>query len=646
MNIKILDSWLKEYLKTKASAKQIAEQLSLSSVSIERIEPHGQDHIFDIEVTTNRPDLMSVVGLAREAAAVLPDAKFSEPKFESIEKGQKLEFEIVNDPKLVNRICAIALEVKLGFSPKEISERLETSNIRSLNNVVDVTNYVMRELGHPMHVFDYDKLLRFGKFIIRTSKPGEKIETLDDKTYELSGGDIVADDGTGKIVDLLAVMGTKNSAVDESTKRIMLFVDNCDPNLVRKTSMNLGIRSEAAILNEKGVDPELAMLAILHGVELLKKIADGKIISEVLDIYPNKPEPKTVTVTQEKINSVIGIDIPIKTAAKILEDLGFEVNVKEDELSAKVPSWRLKDISISEDLIEEITRVYGYHKLPNVLPSSSTQQPYHLSSDEFYWEMQTRNALKFAGFTEIYTYPMVSEDLLEGDPQDSVTIKNPLTEDHVYMRRTLVPSLLEAVRENKNREELKLFELSNVYLKRTKDLPEEKLRLAGVYKKEKADFLDVKGILEGLLTDLGISDVEFRSAKTGGVGASAYIGRDYLGEIEVLEQDLIDFELEFDTILKHATNHKIYKPTSKYPEAIEDLRFEIDETIPYEKIVRNIREQSDLIRRVELLDVYKTKKTFRIVYQSKERNLTSEDLTELREKITTGLKKSLKANPV
>ncbi|HVT01178.1 MAG TPA: phenylalanine--tRNA ligase beta subunit-related protein, partial [Patescibacteria group bacterium] len=307
MNIKILDSWLKDYLKTEATAAKIAENLSLTSVSVERVEPFGsaqgkKDHIYDIEITTNRPDLMSVIGLAREAATILPQfdikAKFTEPDFKHITNTGDLGIKIENDPKLVNRICAIALDITLKASPKEISERLEAGDIRSINNAVDVTNYVMREVGHPMHVFDYDKLLKTGKMIVRLSKPGETIKTLDNKEYKLAGGDIVIDNGEGEIIDLMAVMGTLNSAVDESTKRVMLFVDNCDQHKIRKTSMNLAIRSEAAILNEKGVDRELALPAILRGVELLKDIADAKVISEIVDIYPNKLASKTVEVTQ------------------------------------------------------------------------------------------------------------------------------------------------------------------------------------------------------------------------------------------------------------------------------------------------------------------------------------------------------------
>jgi len=660
MNIKILDSWLREYLETKANPQEIAEKLSLTSVSVERVEPFGaasvKDFVYDIEITTNRPDLMSVVGLAREAATILPqfdiEAKFIEPKFQNVSNKARLELEIITDSKLVNRLCAIALDISVKESPEYIKKRLEATGINPHNNLIDVTNYVMREIGHPMHAFDYDKLKAFKKLIIREAKTGEKIVDLHGDEHTLKGGDIVADDGTGTIIDLLGIMGTFNSAVDDSTKRVLLFVDNDNQHKIRKTSMSLGLRSEAAVLNEKGVDPEKAYEAILRGVDLLEKIADGKVISEVFDAYPNKPTERIVSVTEEKIKSVIGIEIPFKTSSKILSDLGFEVTTGKNEIKTKVPSWRANDVEIPEDLVEEIARVYGYFRLPSILTQSIDVKPYSESCDQFYFELRVREALKYWSFTEIYTYPMVSEDLLEVATKDAVTIKNPLTLDRVYMRTTLIPSLLEAARENKNRQELKIFEISNVYHKKQKALPEEKLMFAAILKNPKADFFELKGIVEAVFSDLGIKVYEFRNAESGARGASIYIGKTYAGEIEQLEADIVDFELDFEVLRTNASLAKIYTPVSKFPESSEDLRFEIDpdligvdETIPYQKIVKTIKEQSSLIKDISLLDVYKNKKTFHIVYQSNERNLTNEDLTELREKITSALKKHFKAEP-
>ena len=322
MNIKILDNWLREYLKTSATQKKIAEKLSLTSVSIERIENFKDDFVYDIEVTTNRPDLMSVVGIAQEAATVLPqsgiDATFVKPKLAlpNVHPKDSPELHLKFDEKLVNRISAVIMEIKIKDSPQYIKDRLEASGIRSLNNVIDVTNYVMREIGHPTHVFDYDRLSNH-TLNIRESKKGEKLKTLDEKEYTLTGGDIVADNGNGEIVDLISIMGTANSVVTNSTKRILFFIDNVEPTHLRKTSMELGIRTEAVILNEKGINPELASDALARGIELFQKLADGKIVSEIYDIYPKKPKETVISVSKEKINSVIGVDIQLK---KIVRD--------------------------------------------------------------------------------------------------------------------------------------------------------------------------------------------------------------------------------------------------------------------------------------------------------------------------------------
>lgn len=342
MNILIPDKWLREYITTNATPQEFAKAMSLTSVSIERMHEVEGDIVYDIEITTNRPELMSVRGMAQEASAVLPEAGFTatfHPKqhdtpSKTVTKNDYLT--ITNDPKLVKRILAVVMDVTLKPSPKVIQDRLKQTDIRTLNNLVDVTNYIMREVGHPVHVFDYDRL--GSTVVIRESKKDESITTLDGKTYKTLGGDIVADNGTGEIVDLLGVMGTENSAVTANTKRVVLFLDNNDKHRIRKTSMGLGIRTEAAVINEKGIDPELMMPTFLRGVELLKEIADAKIVGEIIDIYPEKAKEKKVSVSFEKINSVIGIEIPQTTAVSILKNLGFGVTHTDKELTAIVPT--------------------------------------------------------------------------------------------------------------------------------------------------------------------------------------------------------------------------------------------------------------------------------------------------------------------
>lgn len=647
MNIQILDSWLREHVHTKATVKQVAEALSLTSVSVERIKEVGSDHLYDIEVTTNRPDLMSAVGLAREVAVALTSegitAKFVEKK-PLIKKLSNLKFpiEVINDPKIVYRICAVVLSVKLDKSPQLIRDRLEATDIRSINNIVDVTNYVMREVGHPMHVFDLDKL-QTKKMLIREAKKGEKITTLDKKEYTLNGGEIVADNGEGVIIDLLGIMGTQNSAVSEGTQKVLLFVDNNDKHKIRRASMELGIRTDAAVLNEKGIDPELSLTALLRGIELLQEIAGGKVESSILDIYPKRVEQKSIHVTFQKINSVIGVSVSEKQVVQILEGLDFKVTKVKNGISVIAPSARTQDIEIPEDVIEEVARMYGYHKLPSILPPVTDTPPLNLSSSPFFWEKKTRDALKYWGFTEVYTYSLVSEDMLEISASDAVTIANPLGSDMAYMRTTLIPSLLDVVRENKSFDEIKIFELSNVYYKKINSLPDEISFLSGVVKKEQVSFFEIKGIIEGLFVDLGITKYEFKKTEGGGAGADIFVWGKKLGEIQILDRSIIDFEINFTDLLKYVSMKKVYVPAGKFPAAVEDLRIIIDSNIEYEKVVATIKKASTLVSTVELLDTYQDKKTFRITYQSREKNLTGADITELREKVIDHLKHDLQA---
>ncbi|MCL4353701.1 phenylalanine--tRNA ligase subunit beta [Patescibacteria group bacterium] len=645
MNIKILDSWLREYLKTGSTPEEIAKNLSLTSVSVERVERYGRDFVYDIEVTTNRADLMSVVGIAREASAILPrfDIKASflspEQKLPEIPAG-KFPIDIKIDSSLVNRICALVMEVKVGSSPDYIKERLEGSGIRSLNNLIDITNYVMREIGHPTHVFDYDRL-KTKNLVIRLSKKGERIVTLDKKERILGGGDIVADNGKGEIVDLLGVMGTLNSVVTSATKRILFFVDNNQESHIRKTSMGLGLRTEAAIINEKGVDPELAKDALLRGIELFLKNANGRIISPILDIYPSKKKKHKLSIPEKTINKIIGIKIPLKLSHEFLGRLGFNPVIKGPSIEVTVPSFRSNDVENKEDLVEEIARVYGYHLLPSAIPPLTKAKNYSLDRDEFAFEARAKNALKYWGFTEIYTPSMISEDLLDGPLGEAVTIANPLNQDLVYMRKSLIPSLLLATRENKTRESVKIFEIANVYRKNDPKLPKEILMLGALIKETGLSFYKVKGVVEQLFLDLGIKNSRFSERKEAGEGTDIYLNKDFAGAIEVLEDNLIDFELDFSLLLKYASRRKIYKPIPKFPPVIEDVR--ISTSAPYEQIVSVIKKHGRLVENVSLIDIYKDKKTFRITYRDPKKNLTTQDVSVDREKIYKALENNLHA---
>ncbi|HEX8965812.1 MAG TPA: phenylalanine--tRNA ligase subunit beta [Patescibacteria group bacterium] len=646
MDIKILDSHLREHLQTTAKPKEIAKALSLSSASIERVEPFGKnDFVYSIEVTTNRPDMVSVRGLAREAAAILPRFGFSAKLITlPVVKTKKASpstfpISIKNDKTLVRRVLGIVLEVEKKESPQFIKDRLEAAGIRSLNNLIDITNYVMLEIGHPCHVFDFDRLTT-KKLIIRPSKKGEKVVTLDNKEHILMGGDIVADNGKGEIVDLLGVMGTANSVVTDNTKKILFFFDNNDPWKIRKTSMGLAIRTDAAALNEKGVDPELALVALERGIKLYKELADAKLASDVLDIYEDKVKPTPITVDIEKISKVIGVTIPTKEAVDILTSLSFTVVKQEKTLKVTPPSWRVQDVSMEEDVIEEVARIYGYHNIPTELPPFTKAAFYHQTENPFYWEEKVKNAFKFWGFTEVYTYSMVSASILDMPLEQAVALKNPLDEEHVYMRKNLANSFETVLNENRGADNVQIFELANVYQKQAKELPKETQKLAfllkGKINGEKANYFHAKGFLEQLATECNIKHIKFEEYLEGGVGAYVLIGHEQLGEI-LVKHNYVIAEINFEIWLQHANNKKVYKPLAKYPPVIEDLAIIADAKAKTAEIIRVIKEQNPIIADVSLLDQFEETRTFHIVYQHADKNLTTEEVSKIREQIITAL---------
>jgi phenylalanyl-tRNA synthetase beta chain len=268
----------------------------------------------------------------------------------------------------------------------------------------------------------------------------------------------------------------------------------------------------------------------------------------------------------------------------------------------------------------------------------------HKFANQFYFEQRVKNAMKYWGFTEVYSYSMVSEELFEGSQEEAVEISNPLSEEWVYMRKTLVPSLLKIVSENKSRETIKIFEIANIYNKRSNDLPQEQMTFAGVFKKEKATFFEVKGLIEQLVNDLGIKNLTFKQSEKTGNGASLHIEKEYLGEIEILDSNLIDFEINFELLVKHATLKKVYKPINKFPPIVEDLSIAVDTNTETNDLITDIKSQDNLITEVTLKDTYKDSRTFHINYQDPEKNLTNVDVAKIRTKIIASLKEKFKAS--
>jgi phenylalanyl-tRNA synthetase beta chain len=677
MNILVPDSWLKEHLKTKATPKQIANYLSLCSQSVEKITKMADDYVYEIEITTNRPDCLAIYGIARELAAILPrfdiEAKLQPLKLiEKIKPKGNLGLEVkITKASLCPRFTALIFDrITIKPSPRMVRNRLEKAGVRSLNNVVDISNYLMLELNQPMHTFDYDKV-KGAKMILRESIKGESIITLDGVKRDLPEGAMIIEDGKGRIIDLCGTMGGENSAVDENTKRVLLFVQTYDPVKIRQECQRLAFHTEASLRFEKTVEPEGVMLAMKKAISMFEKNCGGRVAGELIDIYPHPPKPKRVTVYFQLVKEQLGIEISSQTIIDILQSLGFKILFKNSKkVKVQVPSWRASDIAIPEDLIEEVARIYGYHNLPSLLPTGDFPEPF---KGTFYWQEKVKDMLKNWGFTELYTYSMQSKDLIKKtglDPKKCLRIKNPLSSELEYMRTSLIPSLLQTMAENQaNFETIKVFELANIYLPagrqaypRKRKLPEEKLILVGAIS-GKNKFYEAKGVVEALCEELEIQNYHLEPytmhhtpfSQLWHPTRTAIITKNkellgIIGEIRPrvmanfgINNRVVIFNINASLLFQLATTKKKYTTVSKYPSIIEDLCFLVKPKTEVGKLIRLIKETSSTIQRAELIDSFNNQRTFRIVYQHFQKSLTDKEIKKVREKIISRAKKKLGA---
>lgn len=633
MNILVPQNWLKDYVKTDAQPADIAKALSLHAFSVEKIiETPSGESVFEIEITPNRGDALSVLGVARELRVILPrlgfKAEWQAVENKEINEIDKLKLDVqIADKSLVPRFCALILEdVQIKDSPDFIRQRLEAVGQRPLNNIIDITNYLMFDKGQPMHAFDYDKI-KGAKMVLRESKKGEKLITLDGASRELPAGVIVIEDGEGRLIDLCGIMGAQNSEVDEKTKRVLLFVQVYDPVRIRKSSMALGHRTEAALRFEKGIDFDGVVPALKEAADLMKQYASAKEASKLIDILNVEYKPKEVLVDYEKINLVAGIEISKKEVDEILQGLGFEPNGQK----VKVPSWRYDDIDLPEDLAEEVIRFYGYYKLPNKLLTGDLPK----SADQklFFLEDAAKNFLKHQGFFECYTNSATREELAGGK---ALKLANPLTEEFKYFRTSLLPQLSEVLTKNLGYgDKIKVFELASVYLParhrysqalagepQEGKLPAQPLRLGLVVKG--MEFLEFKGVIEALQKEIGVKnpiDFEIKQQKDGTLAA----------------------ELDFEELIKKAISVKTYQPLSSFNSIKEDLTFIIPPSgeITYPQIEKIILESDGRILRLNFKGIYKNFLTLAIEYLDTAKQISSEQTQEIRKKIFDRLEEEL-----
>lgn len=656
MNIKIAYDWLLDYLDTDADPYEIQKYLSLCGPSVEKVEKIDNDYIFEIEITSNRIDSASVFGIAQECSAILPQFgkkarlkidpttmyKFDSIKKTALEKKLKVK---IKETNLCHRFTALVLKnTQIKKSPDFINRRLNHSDIKSINNVVDISNYLMIALGQPVHIFDYDKI-KNQTMIVRQSKKGERITTLDGKELILPGDDIVIEDGGGELIDLCGIMGGLNSSISEKTENILLFVQNYNKEKIRRTSLLTGQRTVAAGYFEKNLDEERVENTLVYGVKLLTKYAGVAIASPIYDLYPYRTKPQLIKINQSDIDNLIGVQIDQKQIASILQHLGFNIEIDKQSsvLNYKicVPSFRKNDIQIKEDVIEEIARIYGYNNIPSVIQKTDLPRKDENTEKIIACERKIKNLLKNWGFNEMYNYSMISEQeikKLDLDIDAHLKIKNTISADTEYMRTSLIPSLLKNIHDNQSFiNACAFFELAHVYEKKDNELPNEIKTLAIAVN---ADFFDLKGMVESLFDELNIDHLFFtpvakipflskiKQAQIGDIGWIGELTQYYQVKHEI-EKPVCLALLNLEKLITYIKPFASYAPINPYAVITLDLTISQKEGNYAQKILNNIKNikphDASIQKRVEVKDAYQNKLTLHFYFSSSERNITLEE---------------------
>ncbi len=626
------------------------------------------DTIMDTEITTNRIDAASVVGMAREVAAMTGE-KFTVMKVKLPPTKGKMPLTVtIEDTEKCLGFHGVVLEgAKVGPSPEWLTRRLRAAGHSSFNNVVDVTNYVMREIGHPLHAFDYQKI-EGGHLVIRAAKKDEKITTLDGKTENLQPFmAIVADKKQAQAI--AGVMGGDAAKITEATTTILLEAASWNPATVRKTMKKLDKFSDAGGYFNKGLSPQLAEVALARAIQLICEVTGAHVASSIISKGVKAYKPKQVTMEIANAERVIGAKLKDAQVKKWLDALGFEVKIAKGKVTAKVPHWRQFDVAIEEDLIEEVARMYGYQNIENALPSGMMPTPQINAHLEY--EDRLKTVMQGAGYTELYTYSMVSEAMLKlskRQVESAIKLLNPLDADHAFMRTRLLPSLLEIAGQNQGVvTEQRLFEIANVYTPVKKnELPDEHMEMAGVVVAGDAEdaFREVKGVVLHALKQLGLDKaVQWESHETDltkpNESLALSIGKQAVGMVGVVRQDVaqavglkktaVAFELALRDLINMVQTEIQYQPIPKYPSVELDLSITVAGNTPWGKVESIAMKAGEpLLRRVELFDIYdhedgKKSFGFHIEYRHDDRTLEMKEAEVVQQIVIKALEKELGA---
>ena len=630
------------------------------------------DTILDISTTPNRPDCLSVIGIAREVAALtsqaihIPEIIYDE---QGIPIHDAISIEIEN-PELCSRYCAsLVTDVTIGPSPQWMQERILACGMRPINNIVDITNYVMMEYGQPLHAFDY-KQIKGRKIIVRRARNGESMFTLDGSQRDLNQGMLVIADEKEPVA-LAGVMGGADSEVIETTTSILLESANFNGASIRRTSTKLNLRSEASSRFEKNISPELAPIALRRATQLLMELGGGTAAQGIVDVYPGKKEVKPILLTKERSSRILGLAIDTKRIQEVLASLGFSSSIVGplDDLSVTVPYWRT-DITLADDVIEEVARITGYDDIPTTMLRGEI--PKHIPVPVLALKDTVSDILAECGMQEIITYSLVSKLMLDRvNPNNelgpAMRVANPLSSEQEYLRTSLRAGLLAtfATNERYGQSSIRLFEVNKVYFPRDNDLPKEQEMAVGILGglrsdrawytgEDELDFYDAKGIVETVFNRLRI-DVRFepaedqillpgRTAKITAngqkVGVLGEVHPKTAAEFDISCQPILLFEVELGRLLPLLGMTSRYQSIPRYPGITRDIALVLDASLVTSE-VQAIIQSFPLVSQVSLFDVYtgdrvpegKKSLAFSIRFQSPERTLTDEEVDHTQHKI-------------
>jgi len=664
--MKVTYNWLKDFVEIKITPQALADKLTMAGLEVTSLEQATEDWLLEIEVTSNRPDCLSISGIAREVAAIT-GKKIHPPRADKhpTPKTQQQDFAIkIQDPKdCVLYTAKIIQGVRVIASPDWLKQRLELVGCRSVNSIADITNYILFEYGEPLHAFDLDKLIG-QEIIVRRAKAQETLTTIDGKSRALDESVLVIAD-KNQAVALAGIMGGLKTEVGLETKNILLEAAVFDPLIIRRTRQKLGMQSESAYRFERGINLDVVEAASRRAVELIEKVSAGKCILEK-KLGVSRRKQSRVTFDLERAEKVLGVNIPASRAKGILSGLGFKLTTKKKNIFlVDVPSHR-PDVRIEEDLIEELVRIFGYERIPTTLPAV---KPRIIPDNTRDLVSRIKNILVGLGLNEVISYSLIARQLsekLDIETPAPIEILNPLSKEQEVLRPLLASSLLDCVSHNLNHKQdyINIFEVAKAFLGSSGE-PREGLNLAialcgtrpwlfpqGLIKDE-AGILHLKGILEAIFVKLGIKEYSFKvdaalatiavyiAAER--IGSLFRVDKDVLGRFQIKNKEVVLAELSLDRLFLKVNLLKKFTPLPLYPGISRDISFLIKEELKVEEIIRMIQEKGrPWIKQAYVSDYYQGKQipagfkglTISCLYRADERTLAESEINPLHSELT------------